>query len=407
MDYIPGMITEYGPVCNSCSKYFREYKTCSKCLSCTYTVSNRKLEDGTVEMLCQACYNKLLPVCSKCHKQRPSFCHDEQKKPVCEICATEGERECSQCGKEFPAGMGRICRDCVYENMLQKRAVFAEQALSSFMSDLFLQFCDWLKKRRGVLFTATHINNYFSYFFELDSLSQELGRHPTYAEVVGKLTVAKTRKNLLVTHFLNETGLIRVDKKIQEEYSNIDMIERYLDRFQEGAWQRKMIYEYSEYLYSKLAQKKTTVRSMRLALGPAVKLISYCNCFDEQKLTTDILHGYLWKYPGQKSSLTGFINFLNRKYGYSLAMPVWKTPDLSTPKQGHMQLKQQLVDLLRKHERDARNSRKLLRVAIEYLHNVWIPKKVVISMDDVQTTKNGDLYIRLAGHKLYLPKELV
>lgn len=405
-EYVPGKITLIGPVCNSCSKYFRDSKTCSLCIKQSNGVSNRTLSDNTVKLLCQSCYNKTLPICYHCGKQRKAYTLDENGHSICEVCVIEKERICKQCGKHFPAGKGRICGACVYENTLYRKSIFGSKTLSHYMSDVYIQFGDWLKQRRGVLFAATHINIYLPYFSKLDALSEAIGRAPTYTEVVGSLSVAQTRSNLLPTLFLDSEGIIGIDKKVQEEYSNIDMITRYLERFEEGTWAQKAIDGYFKYLKIK-TKNKSSVRSMRLALGTAANLLSYMECLHEHIVSTASLHGYLWKYPGQTSSITGFVNFIKREFHRKVEMPLWKYPQLLAPKQSRMHLKQQLIDLLRESADNEDYKSRLVRTAISYLHGVDIPENIYLSLYDLKRSKSGDAFIRIAGRKLYLPEEII
>lgn len=375
IEYSNGKITADGPVCNSCSKYFREPKQCISCGTFSISVSNRNFSDGTTKLVCGLCYNKTLPICYSCGKQRKAYTYDEKAHPICEICTTEGERECAQCYKPLPAGQGKICRDCTYENTLHRKARFGSKALSPYMSELYVRFGEWLKQRRGVLFAAIHLNRYLHYFSKLDDLSERLDRIPVYAEAVAELTVAMTRANLLVTFFLNEEGIIVLDRHVQEEYANIDMIARYRERFEAGTWAQKVIDGYYEQLASK-PLNKTSIRSARLAIGTAANLLSYSNDIEEVRTSIKGLHGYLWKYPGQKSSITGFVNYLNRYHSLNLEMPKWKHPKLSSPRQGRMQLKQILIDLLRTPDESKEYKNRLIRIAIAYFHSVDIPENI-------------------------------
>lgn len=403
-EYTNGKITADGPVCNSCSKYFREPKQCMSCGTSSISVSNRNYSDGSIHLICNSCYNKTLSICYRCGKQRKAYAQDANDHPICEICATEGERECAQCGKLFPAGKGRICRDCTYENTLQRKARYGSKVLSPYMSELYVGFAQWLKQRRGVLFAAVHLNRYLSYFSKLDDLSERLNRIPVYGEVVAELTVATTRANLLVTLYLDQEKIIPIDRKVQEEYANIDMITRYCERFEEGTWAQKAIDGYLQTLEGKGV--KTSIRSIRLAVGSAANLLSYVECLGELKINTNVLHGYLWKYPGQRSSITGFMNYLNRQYHLNLEMPEWKRPQLFSPRQGRAQLKQILIDLLRDLAQSSEYRNRLIRVAIAYLHGVEIPENVCLGVEDIRQTRVGERMIRLAGREFYLSDDL-
>ena len=195
-DYTFGKITKYGAVCLSCAPYFRKYKECTKCHIESHTVGNRTLQNGEVQRICGNCYNKTLPVCHKCHKQRKAFSYDINGYPVCKICTQNSDKICQQCGELFPAGMGNICRNCTYSNSLEKRAAFGSKTLSEYNDKLFYAFAHWLAKRRGFLFASTSIQKYYCIFLKIDKYAQELGRYPSYLELISKLTSKNTQQKL-------------------------------------------------------------------------------------------------------------------------------------------------------------------------------------------------------------------
>ncbi|MDD3770285.1 MAG: hypothetical protein PHV10_06735 [Sulfuricurvum sp.] len=266
-------------------------------------------------------------------------------------------------------------------------------------------FGAWLVKRRGIQYAVVSIPRYLRYFARLDHIAREITRIPNYAEVVERLTVQETRANLLVTVFLDQTGAIRIDKVIQEEYSNLDMIDRYLDRFDEGTWAYIAIEKYLEHLFVKLDIGKTMIRSIRLSIGAAANLLSYAKELSEDVLTDNGLHGYLWKYPGQRSTLSGFVVFLQRTFHLPLTLPSKDFPILRAPTAGRIQLKQQLIDMLRRRGEGKLYENELLKIAIEYLHGVYLPDNVNISFREVVLHKNKDLFIYLARQKYYLSRE--
>lgn len=403
-EYKFGLITKDGPVCKACAVYFREYKTCSICHSAYYTVSERKLLNGESQLLCHRCYNKTLPICSLCHKQRKAYMYDENNRAICELCATKENKQCIQCGEIISAGRGNLCKECTYINTLKKRIKFCATLLSSkYMGGYFEQFGWWLKYRRGSIFAATHIMQYIDYFSQIDSLCENLGRMPNYQEVIQSFSVAMSRKNLLVTTFLNEIGLLIIDKVCQEEQANKDMIGRYLQKFKQGSWESKILKTYYEHLRNK-PKHKGSIRSIRLALGSAANLLEYKGYFDDEYLTNNILEGYLWKYPGQRNSLTGFINFLQRNYSISLKIYI-KRPRLLSPIRSHMYLKNELINMLQHPIISVSFQSKLIRIAISYLHGINIPQNVQILKTDIHSVAHN-LYITIAKTKFYLPHEL-
>jgi len=93
-NYANGKITQYGPVCNTCSKYYTQYDRCSVCGKDNNPTSNRALCDGSKKFLCEKCYNKTLPICIECGYRRKAFSFRLDKKPLCKICSIEHTRKC-------------------------------------------------------------------------------------------------------------------------------------------------------------------------------------------------------------------------------------------------------------------------------------------------------------------------
>lgn len=403
-EYTFGKITELGSVCNSCAKYFTEQKTCSECDTKDVNISNRKLPNGTTKLLCQKCYRKKLPVCNSCgYRRKPYSYLLENQKPICKTCSIEVERECKQCHKPFPAGFGHICADCISKNSIETKTKFISSSLSYYMSEYFKEFSIWLNNRRGSNFTSNYIQQYHKYFFDIDELCNEFGRLPTYEEIVNKFTVAKTRKYLSVTIFFDEKGLIKVDKVIQEEYANLDMIDRYLDTFKSDSYRYRLLYNYYEDLYAKYENGKTSIRSIRLALTPAVKLLQYCDYFNTEKPNMNILSGYLWLYPGQRSAITGFINFLRKRFKFDMSLTdISKTIIFKRPKTSKKHLKQRLINLLREPEKD---KQLLLKTAIEYLHSIKVPDNVFLDYYHIKIKDNSP-YIEISKSQFYIPGQI-
>lgn len=395
-------VTEFGVVCNSCLKYFREPKQCSRCNQKKTSVANRYLESGQ-ELICGNCYTETLPLCSKCKYRRKPLIYDFNRNPICAICALEESRHCKYCDMKIAAGTGYICRSCKYEKAFENRSRFGQSALSPYLANIFGSFCQWLRSTRSIQFAAENTNVYFLYFVSLDHLANSLKRIPTYEEIVAHFTVAETRKNLLVTIFLDLEGIVCVDQSIKDEYSNIDSVERYLNAFEEGSFLRTLLHGYYDVLDKKLVDNRTTIRSIRLALTPAVKLLRWCAHFGLDKPSNDLLYGFLWVTPGQQASLTGFVNFLNRQYGLCLEFPEKQNMVLRRPTESRMQLRLRFVTLLRNPFNTELYRESLIKGALNYLHGVAIPKYAWISIYSAKKNKEGNHYIRLANQLFYLP----
>ena len=401
-EFRAGKILKDGVVCNSCIKYFVKLKTCSSCNNEKINVSNRNLLNGSKKLLCVNCYNKTLPICSCCGYRRKAFSYDLEDKPKCQICSTQGKKKCIKCNSLIPAGYGNICKECNSNKTLDKKMSFLSKALSTNFCDIFQEFCLWLSKRRGSPFASLNIQHYYGYFFILDEISLELKRIPNYEEIVSRLTIAKTREYLLVTVFLDEIKLIEIDAKVKDEYANIDMIDKYLKIFKKESKSYMFINSYYQYLLTKLKNGKTTIRSVRLSITPAVKFLKYCGNFKDNTPTNYILEGYLWCYGGQKAAITGFINFLQKNQGINISIKEINLAPFRSSNTSNEILKQRVLDMMSLTRIPENKIQYFIKILIGYLHNIEVPNNIFIDFNYIKNDKYGNNYILLNRHKLFI-----
>ena len=401
--YTNGKITEYGPVCNVCAKYYTQYRKCSVCKQNDKPTSNRTLVDGSQKLLCQKCHSKTLPVCCSCGYRKMPFSYQLDQKPLCKTCSIEVTRNCKICGDKFPAGFGHICSDCHYKNALVKKATFISEAMSQHTAQHFINFSYWLKLRRGVLFTSTHIQNYQKYFFQIDKLSVQFDRLPNYEELLATFPHATQGKNLLVHLYFESAGVLKIDKAIKDKYANLNLIQKYLNTFKKDDYRSTLLQSYYEKLLQKFKAKRITFRSIRLALTPALKFLQYCDYFKNETPNMYILEGYLWIYPGQRSSLTEFTNFLSKQFSYEMKISMIPQAKLEKAHESQELLQQRLIKILRNPQYQREHQQYFFKILIGYLHNIHVPDNVYIDLRNVKKDAQSDSYIRLCREVFYLP----
>ncbi len=409
-----GRITKYGVVCASCARYFLTPKKCSKCGVFAKNVFNRTASGDAVP-LCDACYRKTLPICTKCRRHQKAHIFDATGKPVCARCA-EGDATCRQCGKPFPRGRGKICKECSSTNGLRDKTAFAKSALSEHIGTLFEAFSRYLLHKRGTAFASHRILYFFPFFQEIDRyMLDKKGTFPTFEEFLNHFSVAHTKKYLTAMRFFESERLIVRDRKIQALFSELDMIERYLRTFEENSRFYHVVQHYYRHLYDKQLCGDIGVRTLRLSLATAIKYLRYRSLFDEGATEQRILDGYLWCFPGQRNSLSGFIRFYNKNHGMSLKVyDKHKTsaPFLKSPSDSKRRREQRFIQMLRTlSEESSRKNRydkeSVLRISIEYLHDVAVPKYgVKLSFLPIKRIDKQH-HIRFAGRNFYLPEEVV
>ncbi len=401
-----GKIVAQGAVCASCSKYFIEERLCTVCKEYSHNVFIRSLSD-TQKPMCDRCYRKTLDTCYGCRRKKPDCIKQENGKYLCKKCL-QGDRICRQCGHAFPAGRGRICAECSSRNGLYNKVLFASGALSPLLAEHFQYFSEYLDKKRGAAFASHRILYFFPFFQKLDTLHESLGRFPRYHEIINAFSVDYTRQYLTAMHYFETCNAIHIDKEIQDLYANLDMIERYLGAFKKTSYFGTLIQSYYNYLDEKQKCGKITVRTVRLSLTPAVKYLKYCNYCKSDIPSQETLNGYLWCYPGQTNTLSGFIIFLRKHYTYNLKLSKAEKPKLLRPNASKARRKQQFIQLLRDIVQgtiDADNEH-ILRISIAYLHDIQIPDYARISFCDIKQ-KSGNFYLRIAGREISLPSEII
>ena len=397
-----GKITEQGPVCASCAPYFLPPKQCPICHEYSHTVFRSEINGKLVEC-CAKCLNKTRPTCSLCNRKKVPYTHDENGKPICKKCATE-ERECTQCGESMPAGRGRICLACSSRNALDRKVRFGKNSLSDHYRDVFVEFSEYLVENRGIEFASFRLMYFFRYFKDLDEIAEELGRRPRYQEIVNALQVATTRTYLTATYFFHERGYLEIDKAFQETAANLDMIDRYRHAFKTGTHFHEIIEAYYAKYEERLQEEKTTIRSMRLALTPAVKLLKFCEYHNVKHPTRKIVENYLWCFWGQRNAVYSFVNFLNDHYGLPMRSTEIAPPVLTSPNESRKYLKQRLISAMRYVDIRFMDTDTFLRLAIGYLQGIGIPKGIRLTYCPIKKDKDG-YFMRFAGNRIHITEE--
>jgi hypothetical protein len=397
-------ITKNGPLCTVCSNKSKCHIPCEWCKSTTSPSSKRNLiKKNNTAFICANCYNNTLPKCFFCNRRRTAFIYSLTKKPICKYCALEIERQCNTCGADFPAGIGNHCLHCKQTKTLKKRVEIYKLYFNSQFSELFKQFSDWLTKRRGTQFTSIHIINYVEYFQAIERLKIQLKHIPTYIELVSHFTVATTRKYLSVTLFFNDIKMIEIDRIVKEEFSNLDMINRYLITFNKNTLYQQYLMQYHKVLISKLKNNKTSIRSVRLALSPAVNFLKCCKQSNIEVPNDALLYAFLWATPGQTASITGFISFLNKSYNLTLKSPKMVILILSKDNHSKKQLQQSLIQLLRKSKLTSEQKQLLFKLSICYFHGIKIPQHMKFTNRLLNAARLNGGYLKMCYESFYMP----
>ena len=216
---------------------------------------------------------------------------------------------------------------------------------------------------------------------------------PNYEELLATFPHATQGKNLLIHLYFESVGVIKIDEAIKDKYANLNLIQKYLNTFKKDNYRFHLLQSYYEKLLQKFKAKKITFRSIRLALTPAVKFLQYCDYFKNETPNMYILEGYLWIYPGQRSSLTEFTNFLSKQFAYELKISMIPQGKLEKAHESQELFQQRLIKILRNSQYQREHQQYFFKTLIGYLHNIHVPGNVYIDLRNVKKDAHGDSYI--------------
>lgn len=396
IDYSIGKITAYGPVCNACAVHFREPMACANCgmLSSRLTRVKRL---GVEEPVCPKCARIGLATCEACHKYRLL-----EKAPdgrmLCKACAELGDIPCPFCGEPMPAGQGKRCHECYYGELLKKRIAMDRAAIEArSIADVFQQFGDWLGSAVGVHKAAITVHRHLGFFLELEKQWKAV---PGYSELLAHFGSAGLRRMELPMRFLGQKGMIVIDQEAKLEDSERRRIESIMNRLVPGSREREVLEAYRVWLQERVKSGISTLRSMRLALSPAVGLLLYARGKSLMLPGQNELSGFLKRSPGQRAALSGFVGFLRQSHGVEIALPA---PDFRAAKLRRKKLEAEMLALMREGGEGNEFRRRWLSVALAYFHG-WSRKAGKLVRDEQVTVhEGGSLTIVLDGKKYWIP----
>ena len=156
-------------------------------------------------------------------------------------------------------------------------------------------------------------NKYLDFFIKCDDL---WGGIPEYEILVNTFKPFGLRKNLVVVKWLCASKKIYINDVVKQEISELCRIDNLLDKF--GRDIPICLNKYHLYLLEKLKAKKIILRTVRLALQPAVEIMLENNLKNEEIINQKQINNFLAIKKGQKNTISGFISFINESYNVEL-----------------------------------------------------------------------------------------
>ena len=347
--------------------------------------------------LCHHCDKENYGICSRCRRYRKITIDETHSEKICNRCLTEKNTCCTQCNREMPAGRGRLCEECTWHNTYQKRVTFNKAAFQhELFADYYGQFCEWILRKWGSQKAAHSVNKHILFFLQLDKNFELL---PSPEQLLSLFGTDALRRSKLPVDWLDSEHSIKIDENSKKMMSERQQIERLVNKSGLDERFRGIIETYKLNLLDKYSKEKTSLRSIRLALRPAISLLVLCqkkNLLwpDQHELTH-----YLYHIPGQKAAITGFISFINRHYSTKLNIEcIKKLKNQKTKK-----LEKTLLSLIKSPIKDDDFLKKWIAVGLSYFHHRPINLIRKVSKSNISIDKNDMIAIKMEKEILWLP----
>lgn len=389
--YRIGKITEFGPVCNSCSVYFRARKVVPE-----RDASLPKL-DSAVNQGLPAILRGVRGTCQSCRRHRKTSISADGKR-LCVVCSRDGIVPCPSCGCEMPAGRGNLCESCYWRDTFLKRLTLDEAGLSSlhFVS-LFRAFGTWLLDQVPAQKAALAIHRYFPFFYEMEMRWNGI---PIYSQLVAHFSAEGLRRVRLPMRWLLETSQVHVDSRQREDASDQRRIDVILASIPSGTPASAALLAYKEALQVRLAGGLITLRTVRLSLRPAASLLTNQKKVEFILPAQSDLDHYLLGAPGQKAAITGFISFLNKNYSKKLLIRVDKNKTLAIRRK---KLEKEIAALVAENSSSDEFTIKWISVGLAYFHGLSRNVGPTIAKDCISTDEKGNFSIFWKEKSYWLP----
>lgn len=396
-NFVIGKMTVYGPVCNSCSVYFRAPRPCGICQRPSIRLSEVSRRDIKIQV-CARCARSDYRSCGRCGRHRLLVATQNELK-ICKKCATHEDTLCGSCGISIPAGRGAQCESCYWEKALKNRIVFNKSAfINCVMSKNFELFGEWLLQRIGGHKAALTINKYVPFFQEVEKKWNKIPSHECLLEVFGQESLKKLKPAL---EWMSSQKLLVLNDNVKQIHLDERLIGRYLGIVPQQALARAPLNRYRDYLFEKNQAGKTSIRSIRLALRPAATLQKMAFESGIEFPTQVQLDTFLVESPGQEAAITGFINFLNKKNALNLELRVD-----SKKYKAHRRkiLEESIVKLIMDGRKDEGALKKWIKISLEYFHGV--PKSLVAKISHKAAVENedGSYTIQIGDETYWIPE---
>jgi len=396
-DYAIGKLTTYGSVCASCARYYGQVHSCEYCGTHSSHCVSVKYENANI-YLCPGCAPTEHQTCQSCHRYR-KLNHTHDGRWLCKLCADVGLIDCPLCHKQMPAGYGKRCEDCYWEQLLDKRVTLSREAFSSSeIRNHFDVFGHWLGAEVGAHKAAITINKYVDFFAALDKHWQSV---PDYSSLLEHFGAEGLRRVRLPMRWLSNAGHVKVDTKARELDSEQRRIQTTLAKLPSDSVQGKLLDSYYQLLLKRHENNRLSIRSLRFSLTPAVTLLMTAIDEDTGTPKQEQLNALLLQSPGQRASISGFVAYLRDHHQLPLSLP--PVDPKRARKNRLKKLENEMAKLVESPIDETKAINKWVELALNYFHD--IPRKTgrTLARSGEIIKSNDGYWVHHDSKQFYIP----
>ncbi|MDP2200832.1 MAG: hypothetical protein Q8K07_02345 [Methylicorpusculum sp.] len=295
----------------------------------------------------------------------------------------------------MPAGYGNRCETCALKQRIVKITQLNCKKLSKQdVISLYQEFSEWLNQRVGLRQAVSSLSRYVKFFIEIESMAYE---SISYQKLILKFSAAGLRRWMIPVEFLLQKHNLSVIEHEKTEDSESRQISKLMNQLPVDSPLRPVIEGYHNYLLLRKESGQSKIRSVRLAIKPAIALLQLMG-LKEMPSQSD-LDGYLRRKPGQRAAVSGFVGFLRDQYGVKWCLPRHvKKSKIYTKKDAE----RRLIELLQKPGSSALYQKRLLSAKLLYFHGVEIKAKDIKL--EIEIVDERYCVVKISGNQYFLPR---
>ncbi|WP_460858817.1 hypothetical protein [Rheinheimera gaetbuli] len=198
-------------------------------------------------------------------------------------------------------------------------AITANLFSTAVFRALFAKFSQWLASNKGILVASIQANKYAPL---LQKIENRWGGIPSYRELVSHFSIAYLRRFKRLLDWLSEQKQLKTDAEVKAWDSETRIIENQISRSNLNETSELICRKYLTSLMQQVSTEDLKIRTARLYMCAAIGFSKVADRNHDQGLNQSALVKYLKSAPGQKASITRFVNYLNQEVQTNLHLPI-------------------------------------------------------------------------------------